>query len=171
MYAISLASGQSIVLPRFWGDTSPNTYTGVAGGLIVVLNSQEYYSVLGQAQTSAGAQAIAGSTYTDVSKIAQSVLDIPLPTGAAPLSIVAGRASYVGFSVRETTGAAAASLVLSDTGGSINDEINIASGESAREFYSYNSPKDSNGGMAILGILQITASTGSYAGIIRIVER
>lgn len=182
MYAISLSSGQSIYLPRYWGESmittsaaipgstlkaGPNTFSST-GTLTVVLSAQQYYDVLPQTTTATGTRAVAGTTYTDISVPSLSVMDIALPASG---QIVAGRCSYVGFSVKETTGTATASVVLSDSAGSLVEEINLAANESAREFYTQETKISPSGGIAINGVLQISSSTGTFAGVIRVVER
>ena len=56
----------------------------------------------------------------------------------ATATVRAGAGNYCGFSFRETTGAATATIVIYDATsatGTILDTIQLAQGESAREFY------------------------------------
>ncbi len=176
MYAISLGTGQSITVGNASAGNSV-TYSGVAGGLIVVLTEQQYYMLPRATDITTGATA-----YTDLSNPSQNVLDISINQSST--TIATGRLAYLGFSVKESTGTATAGFILSDTAGSqtngvytasVIETVDLAANESAREFYplvrgSGNDPF-AGGGVNIYGALTVTNPSGSFAGVVRLTCR
>lgn len=70
---------------------------------------------------------------------------------------------YYGFSIRETSGSASALVRIFDhasaASGTVLDEIALAAGESAREFY--------NGGIRAVNGLYVDVVSGAVAGSVR----
>lgn len=101
MYAISLASGQSVTL----GAVSGGLSTTYSGPLTVVLSEQQYFTL----------PPFASTGYTDLSNPTVDVLDLPLPGSGSTFTtgnIAAGRLSYLGYSVSSTT---ATAITLQDS--------------------------------------------------------
>lgn len=74
------------------------------------------------------------------------------------------RAFYGGFSVRETSGAASALVRIYDnpstSSGAVLDEIALAAGESAREWY--------GGGFVAVSGIYVDIVSGAVAGSVRV---
>lgn len=79
-------------------------------------------------------------------------------------AICTDQATYAGFTIRETSGGAAAVVRIWDNAsaasGTLLEEISLASGESAREFYA-------GGILATLGVY-VQVVSGAVAGSIRV---
>lgn len=83
----------------------------------------------------------------------------------ASQALITAPVRYNGFSIRETTGTTAATVVLWDSAsaasGPILDEITLQGGQSAREYYA------DNGVEAAFGVF-VQVVSGAVAGSIRV---
>jgi hypothetical protein len=93
-----------------------------------------------------------------------SSLTTPVPLTGADQAITIVPATYTGFSIRETSGAATATVRILDSlvagAGTVLDEIALSAGESAREYYE-------GGQRALVGIF-VDVISGAVAGSIRV---
>lgn len=88
----------------------------------------------------------------------------PVALTGADQSVRAGPCHYVGFAIYETTGSAAATVLIYDNpsvaAGILLDIVKFAAGESVREFYP--------GGVRAVAGIYVHVVTGAVAGSVRV---
>lgn len=173
VYAIRLATGQSLTVPDSLAGNQPTVYNGPGTGtLVVVLNPQQYYDVIAMGQ----------SGLTDISNPKLNILHVNIPTSAS--TFIQGEFSYCGFSI---SASAAATMLIQDANGAGTgatgtaaaaqtlDPIAVATGAMVSAFY----PPSGGQGSGVLqsaipispgpnGGLAVASITGTFTGVVRI---
>lgn len=91
-------------------------------------------------------------------------MGFPVALTGSNQAVKAQPAVYRGFTIRETTGSASATVVIYDNAsaasGTILEQISLAAGESARECYS--------AGLSAVNGIYVSIVSGTVAGSVRV---